>query len=263
MKKRCTCLVSIILVMCILFTNAAFAKDGYQLLWTGGEGQYSHTENITGTHQFITKRAISILRNDKKISFYDDYIDILLKYADMPDKDEISYGTFAGHFYDPDSGKNYMGSTNPTAQTKAIEHIKLAKDYYEDGRIEKSMEELGRAIHFISDANVPHHAANKIAVLTNHSEFEKWVDENKDSYKVNSSRLYSKYEDRLDFMLESYIWNMVKDSAVNAKQYIDLALTNNERNWDKVTEKTLTYSQEVVAAVLYNFLKKVDSSQIK
>src|SRR6266496_1014716 len=38
-----------------------------------------------------------------------------------------SGATWASHFYDPDTGKNYQGDTSPTAKTEATSHISAAK----------------------------------------------------------------------------------------------------------------------------------------
>ena len=53
---------------------------------------------------------------------------ILMEATDWPDKlgNETDAGTFAGHFYDPDTGKNWLGQKSPTARTRAESYFQAA-----------------------------------------------------------------------------------------------------------------------------------------
>lgn len=66
--------------------------------------------------------------------------------TDWPDKlgNETDAGTFAGHFYDPDSGKNWLGQTSPTARTRAESYFKSAVDAYHSGDVQLAMSNLGK-----------------------------------------------------------------------------------------------------------------------
>lgn len=235
-----------------------FAKSNKKFIpqWTSGGADH--------THQYILQNAIKILENDKGTNvsqyFYSTGSDELLEGADAPDKDENDVFTFCGHFYNPDTGKNFLGQTEPTALSRAIEHASLAKENYWNDR-SSAMEELGRSIHYIEDANESHHASNSIAVLTNHSEYEKWVDSRRTNYVVSSSNLYTYLTPSdLDTDFSTYVSNITKESATYAKSYKDLATDKGDSkytNWDTAANATMKHAQKIVAAYLYNFLKSV------
>lgn len=71
---------------------------------------------------------------------------ILMEATDWPDKlgNETDTGTFAGHFYDPDSGKNWLGQTSPTARTRVESYFKSAVDAYRSGDVQLAMSNLGK-----------------------------------------------------------------------------------------------------------------------
>ena len=64
---------------------------------------------VDHTHQYIIANALKILSNDQGNSAFNGELNssILMEATDWPDKlgNETDTGTFAGHFYDPDSGK--------------------------------------------------------------------------------------------------------------------------------------------------------------
>lgn len=142
----------------------------------------------TSMHQFLTMEAFSrYVQTDNP--FETDGTTALVLVLELaaasglPDKDEDDWG-FRAHFYDPDTGNNYLFQSNPTAKTKVQEHYDAAykilkKEYFTDDYLSdeylKAIEELGRALHFIQDLCEPHHASNKIAGVTNHSQFESYV----------------------------------------------------------------------------------------
>ena len=136
-------------------------------------GGYDHT------HQYIVANALVILDNDQGASSFNEETNasILLEATDWPDKlgNETDFGTFAGHFYDPDSGKNWLGQSSPTARTRAESYFEAAVEAYEAGKIEVAMSNLGKGTHYVSDLNEPHHASNLTAINSNHSAFESYV----------------------------------------------------------------------------------------
>lgn len=158
-----------------------------ELQWESGVNIITQEQEIA-THQLITMEAFA--RFIEMHGFYSDAdgtdaLVITLTLAagsGLPDMDETEWG-FAAHFYDPDSGKNFLKQSSPTAKTKTNAHYNeayeiLSEDFHMDLLSEdfaSVMEELGRALHYIQDLCVPHHASNKIAVLTNHTDFEEYV----------------------------------------------------------------------------------------
>ena len=141
---------------------------------------------VDHTHQYIVSNALKILNNDKGASILNTKAAVICEYTDWPDVlgNETDYGTFAGHFYDPDTGKNWMGQKNPTARTRAETQYQSAVAAYKDGYTDKAMEYLGKGTHYVSDLNEPHHASNLTAVNSNHSDFEKYVDKHRTEYTI-------------------------------------------------------------------------------
>lgn len=216
---------------------------------------------IDHTHQFLVARGILILENDKsweiaKHLYKDNGARIIMEYADMPDKDEIGV-LFAGHFYNPYTGQNFLGQTSPTAKTNFLQHTEKAVSNFNTDK-KFAWQELGRALHYLSDMNQPHHASNKVAVLTNHADFENWVDKRRIKYGIKSS---SKYGDYLEDPFETYCSKIADDSAKNAYDYKDAASCTfplfKYIKYDYAARNTLPYAQEVIAAFLYRFLKIV------
>ncbi|NSG60870.1 SPASM domain-containing protein [Blautia massiliensis] len=143
---------------------------------------------VDHTHQYIVANALKILSNDKGNSAFNGELNssILMEATDWPDKlgNETDAGTFAGHFYDPDTGKNWLGQKSPTARTRAESYFQAAVNAYRAGDVQLAMSNLGKGTHYVSDLNEPHHASNLTAVNSNHSAFEKYVDKNRKSYTI-------------------------------------------------------------------------------
>ncbi|GFI22675.1 phospholipase C [Lachnospiraceae bacterium] len=203
----------------------------------------SHEENanarfksggVDHTHQYILASALIILNNDKGSSILTNknYSENLLINTDWPDElgNETDYGTFAGHFYDPDTKDNWLGQTSPTAKTRAINYFNSAVSAYESGNISQAIVFLGRGTHYIADINEPHHASNYTALNSNHTEFEKFVDDNRALYKIeNNSLNMGFYVEATNTKLDTLIDEMAHESkalypkAMNANMYDEAA----------------------------------------
>ncbi len=158
-------------------------KDVITPNWAGGGPNH--------THQFIASNGILALKHDKGENvvthlYEDNGAALIMQYADQPDVDEIDLPYIClGHFYDPTTGENYLGTTDPTANLRFCEHYNAAVANFHSNKA-LAWQHLGRAIHYVSDLNEPHHAANKLAQITNHSDYEIWVDNNRYNYVVTS-----------------------------------------------------------------------------
>lgn len=161
----------------------------------------------------------------------------------MPDVDETDGGS-AWHFYGPD-GKNWSGGT-VTAYTKCIEHYNDAVDLYDAGFEDSAMEELGRALHYLQDVNVPHHAMNKVAVLSNHLQFEAYVENNISSFELTS--LTSTVYNDADYSLGT----IIDDYAEVARDWYDDASSSS--TWNTPAGACARNAQRATATVLYKFM---------
>lgn len=211
------------------------------------------------SHQLFAKQSFKILEKEKgssAVSGYSEYKDVLFEYCDMPDKDEKDY-IFAYHFYDPYTKKNYlpgvMKSSKITALTKFKEHIKNSVENYKSNK-KFSIEELGRAIHFLEDVNVPHHASNQIAGLSSHSQYEKYISENNSLFYVYKSNSYDKFS---NLSFEDFCVSIFDECAKNAYSYKSVGKSYDKEEWKRVATATLKLAQENISALLYRFSQEV------
>lgn len=217
----------------------------------------SHGPN--DSHEQFAGQALKILENDKgseAVQIYRDSKTLLLQYCDKPDSDEADYA-FAYHFYNPYTKKNYLPSflpaSNTTGMTKFQEHMKNAVSNYNLNKT-YSMEELGRAIHFLTDINVPHHAANLIAGLSSHTQYESYISKNNSLFFVNTSNAYDKYS---SYGFNDYCTAIFDECAKNAYEYRSVRDSYDSSDWEKAARPTLKLAQEDIASLLYRFEKEV------
>lgn len=244
MKKIVSLISTTILILTLLCGQTAFAMC---------------SNGANNSHEEFTKQSLKILQNDKGqavSAFYSKYKNTLLEYCVKPDKDEIGYA-FAYHFYDPNSNKNYLPSAVPASKTTALvkfkDHMKNAVNNYKTNK-EFSMQELGRALHFLEDVNVAHHAANLIGGITSHTQYEKYIDKDETKYFVSTSNAYNKFS---NYNFENYYIALFNECARYANSFKDTAKSYKEADWDKVARPTLKLCQEDMASLLYRFEKEV------
>lgn len=211
------------------------------------------TSGSNSTHQFITANAITIVKNSYPSSPLGNYITTLKTYSDYPDtlaSGQTDDGKFTGHFYDPDTGKSWTGVSNPTAKARLIWWYNNAVSEYKAGRATSAMESLGCALHYAADLSTPHHAANKVAGLSMHMEFENYAQGHKNSYIVTSAP-----SNTFSWAKSTAIGDMGHNFAVNAKAVINIA--EDGTRFPEATQQTLPKAQRNCAAVLYKFLVDV------
>lgn len=154
-------------------------KDPY---WSSG----SETNEGKSTHLFIVNRAIDILGKHTSLPRAARARARLTDPACRPkwqeglkDADDRpgynNWFTFKSHFYDPSTGTNYLGGTNPVAYNEALSHLATARTKLAQNDISKGCYELGLALHYATDLTQPMHAANFAATdypLNLHSHLE-------------------------------------------------------------------------------------------
>ena len=224
-----------------------------------------HTENpetrftsggIDHTHQYIIAQALVILNNDCGASIYNDdvYAEALMYNADWPDVlgNETDYGTFAGHFYDPDTGKNWLGQSSPTARSRAESYYSQALHDFKLGDYESAMAYLGRGSHYVADLNEPHHSSNLTELNSNHTEFEKYVDKNRKSYSISGNTLS---DDNYDNALNSSVGDLMYSAAKSAKSLVGKA--QNEAQYDEAAAECVKGAIKSVVQYYYKFGNEV------
>lgn len=231
-------------------------KGDISIQWaSGGSGH---------THQYLVARALEILKayNGTAANLLYANGPTILQYSDWPDTYETDFYTFSGHFYDPDSGRNYLNQTSPTALSRFKDHAAKAKSYYKSNKT-TSMRELGKALHYLADAATPHHAANLTALNSNHTQYEEWVDTVDNLYILdnNQGSLYGYLVPaNISKNFSTYCSNILIDTAKFSKSYIGKAASGDQALWAESADFTLKRAQDIMAAFLYNFLRSVGAA---
>lgn len=101
------------------------------------------------------------------VEFYDDVSKSIKRirpsYSKRPDRSLTSTAyLFADHFYNYETGANYLGHKTFTAMWRFKRSAKKALDYKRKGKRKKAMKALLYACHFLADMNQPHHVGNQI-----------------------------------------------------------------------------------------------------
>ena len=215
---------------------------------------------VNHTHQYLTSRALTILKNDKgdkTANMLIKYSNIILSNSDWPDSYENDSGLYIGHFYNPNTGKTLFALSSPTALSRFLDHTQKAKKYYAKNK-DLSMQELGRALHYLADINTPHHAALLTVLYSNHTTFEKFADTTRVNYFVDTTNKYSGLTSKdAKKDLNGYSKEILNLSAKHALEYKSQATSASVDDMQIAAKATMDYSQEIMAAYLYNFLRSV------
>ena len=138
---------------------------------------------------------------------------VLKEYAWYTDSIENQNNKFYAHFYDPDTGKSYGGSTSVNAYWFFNNHYYNAYTSYLSKNKYYAYKEIGMSIHYLEDLNTPYHAANVISngPGSRHYDYEDWVNDFAANYSTNMT--YSAYR----FVYDSSFLDMAKNFAGLAK----------------------------------------------
>lgn len=171
----------------------------------------------------------------------------------LPDRKPLSGALtlFAGHFYDPDTDKNYL-KIGDTAKDNLVQfYNKSINEYQKNVYSDKFFEYVGRAVHYIQDACVPHHAANITSLQYNgaHSVFENYVNGYMENLLENPHSFpYQKYLD----MHEKSVEQLIYEPAKVAKSLINTVIDVNDKSqWNSTMRTTVFNAIDYTAFVLY------------
>lgn len=252
-------------------SNTESLQPGAETQWKSDSDDEEPNQQIA-THQMITLEALSVFIGN--YGFYEadgtTALVIALNLAaasGLPDMKEIGF-FFAGHFYDPDTGKNYLHATLPTAKSKAESHYSdaktaLSKDatpetpYLLGEDFEKAWEQLGMALHYMQDVCEPHHAANQTVANSTHGDFEFYVDLWIDSLMPTVPTIpYAFYEQAR----QKSAGDLTHTAAVIGKLYVDYTTEEYKSQWDEVGKSCLDNAVWHSARLIYKFFYETNAS---
>jgi phospholipase C len=174
-----------VLVFAVVACSNAPAEDEeldeQEADWTA----HSANDEASSTHLFIVDRAIDLLEKRSDLARAKKIVAVMNEpecrkqwqqglcdadykgaynngSADMTPEGGIAQWararpSFKSHFYDPDTELNYKGESSPTARTESRAHV---LNWLEERGKSGSCYELGLALHYMTDATQPVHAAN-------------------------------------------------------------------------------------------------------
>lgn len=213
-------------------------------MWASG----TKDESDQGTHGFIAEQGVTIASSGYasiKRFFTPSRLTTLMVASIKPDIDGAAT-FFQDHFYLPDGSG--LGGYSLSAYDNFRNHYNGAVANYNAGNYTEAVERLGKAIHFISDINQPHHATGKAALVSKHTQYEAWVEENYERFAVTSMSGITAYGNKS-------LLTIADDSAAVARDNIDDADSLNESRMENATNITLKRAQRDAAGVIYKFCK--------
>ncbi len=234
-------------------TQEIKSDDVVSPLWTSGK--VKDDEWIEeGCHEYITSVSCVILANDKGFFSNNDwdklYIVLSISVASLlPDRDEVGTPVFVGHFYDPDTGKNYANSTSNTAKTNAQAQYNMAVAAANRGDMNAAYEHIGRCLHYVQDVNVPHHSANIVA--PSHKLFEKYAFNNQESYLSEYESISNGNYTNAVNMNVGEITHLAASNSKPMSSQVNNIL--NQSMWNHVAGACMRNSARYSAMVLYRF----------
>lgn len=214
------------------------------------DGDYNNPKT-QAMHCYFTAMAnlvVGLYTNE--VPFTENEVTVLLKQSEMPDKWYNSH-LFVNHFYDPETGKNCIGSSIDTAIDTFLKRFNNAVNQYQKGNRQKAIEELGYSLHFIQDVCEPHHSNNEIeSGKSRHSEFEQWTADNLENIGESISLTQTDFQNIKNSTPEKIFNN----AAWSGRGYLKQANSTDTAVMKQAADPTVTNSIEYTALVLYYFI---------
>lgn len=223
-------------------------------LWMSSRDDPATDDYVPGTHAMITAQAMLILQNDNRL-WCDTALEAVVTTLTLSLASEVpdsNAALFLGHFYNPDSEENYLGTKTPTAKTFAKLHYDNATS---TSSVETALDEIGRCLHFVQDISVPHHTALITAVNPSHSAFEAFANSHIEEYMAgvpNAAGSTYNYVNSLEIgqvIREYSYYSLSKINYVDEEDEID----ENNANCIAVARGCTQFAAKLSAAILYKF----------
>ncbi|PEA54667.1 phospholipase [Bacillus pseudomycoides] len=234
MKKKILALAAVVTlaapVQSVAFAHTNDCGNEAPVLKWSAEDKHNEGRN---SHLWIVNRAIDIMSRDKTVvkpnetALLNEWRDDLENgiYSADYENPYFDNGTFASHFYDPDTQKSYIPFAKHAKETGA-KYFKLAGEAYQNKDMKQAFFYLGLSLHYLGDVNQPMHAANFTNISTEapifHSKYENFVDTIKDNYKVADGNGY---------------WNW---KGTNSEDWIHGAAVASKQDYSSIVNDTTT-----------------------
>ena len=115
--------------------------------------------------------------------------------------------TYASHFYNPQTGRNWLGSKTWTAVAVGSKLFWESLQDYADGNLSEAGKKLGMSLHYLTDLTQPMHSSSFTYLSSNqpgyHTAFEKLVLETQGQYAKPDTYTASSFTDPTEFFLSA------------------------------------------------------------
>lgn len=249
------------------------------------------TVQETNTHKMIAAQALISLINDFDVNESDAMKANLAKLDELaqtfkdgsiaPDYGTVGvdrdYSLYQDHFYDLDSDDNFTNyfpysviKVTDTAESQARNYFGQAIAKWCDGNYTDAVYDLGKAVHYMSDINEPHHAANVPAGINSpHSPFEKLAEKVKYDYKIETLGCTTKGVDYAFGANKEYVTDFVTTLANECGRFAKdmysshAKMSNTTEDWKYAIDNCIKRTQRAIAILIYRFLKEVTEKPVK
>lgn len=139
-----------------------------------------------------------------------------------------------------------------TAYWNFNRHYNEAVSLFKNGSASADLIELGRAFHYINDIAMPHHAMNKVAGLSRHTQFEDYVEARFSTYVLASvsSATLTAYTSKFAKSIADSTATLARNNYTNAN-------STSTSNMNTAAANTMKRAQTDAAGVIYKFFKDV------
>lgn len=266
--------IKILLFSILVIGGISIGKPAYA--WDSNEDV-----NIMDTHKSISVQAVKIIKNDmntdtsimQNLAILEKNLNSYKKGAVAPDFGQTGvdkdYAQYQDHFFNPYTGKNFTYESwwylaekvDDTAESQTRNYVAQAVGKWKDGNYAEASYLLGKATHYFTDLNEPHHASNLTALdpTSYHSQFEKYVETIKNKFLLDTiGEDKSEYNAFSDKNLADFLTNQSYKYAKLAYALSPKVVASSTwDDWNEASELSLKNAQRSTATVIYRFLKEV------
>lgn len=246
----------------------------------GGATETSHQELAEqGLLLLCTQLSTADQQNSALMSALDEmqqHTDDLRRGSIAPDFEMSRYALFQDHFYNPWLGMNFSYETgselgvldfiNNNAENSARQYLGTALYEWRKGNKSSAMYLLGCAVHYFSDMQHPHHAANALGATreyqTKHSAYESWTDDRIQNYLLDSmdfttDNLYFQTVLTLPYIADIVRMEVERRGRYAHDYYHRIFDPNNSGTWNQTALYTAANVQESLALLYYRFAHEI------
>ncbi len=224
------------------------------------------------THQTVTDLAFEMLKHNTgeggrayiynkmgEMIYYNgrNFIgsSVTKEYAWYTDSIENQGSGFYSHFYDPDTGRSYNGSTTVNAYQYFNNHYYNAYTSYLNGNKYYAYKEIGMSIHYLEDLNTPYHAANikSNGSGSRHFNYEVWANNVVKNHTTSMTYASYRYVYDSSFISMSNNFAGLAKGTINTCDRFDSENANFVEAAKSATKTNLSRTERAVCGLLNRF----------